>query len=115
LAQRRLAELPGNDRADVVVAAVPGDGEPLGEPLLARLRPQVIVLVSADYPSSARAPAALRQRLAETGARLLVTDETGAVTLRETAGGLRLEPWRGISFTLPRPAPTGDPAQPSSP
>ncbi|MCX6896582.1 MAG: hypothetical protein NTZ16_14020, partial [Verrucomicrobia bacterium] len=50
-------------RADVVVAGLPVEGEPLCGALLDAIRPQIIVITDSEFPATRRAPEKLRERL----------------------------------------------------
>jgi beta-lactamase superfamily II metal-dependent hydrolase len=77
-------------RADVVVAGLPAQGEPLCDALLAAVRPRVIVIADAAYPVTRRAGDALKARLARTGMRVIYTRTAGAVTIVAKPGGLEI-------------------------
>lgn len=83
----RVADL----RADLVIAGLPAEGEPLPAPLLEALRPRLIVVADDERPTSARAGPALRQRLGRTACPVLFTRDTGTLTLRLTASAWRVE------------------------
>jgi competence protein ComEC len=88
--QDSLLRRAANDlRADVVVSGLPAATQPLTDPLLDAIRPKLIVITDADYPATARAPRALRDRLARRKVPVLYTRETGAVTLECRAGRWR--------------------------
>jgi competence protein ComEC len=78
-------------RAEIVVAGLPGTGEPLGEALLQAVQPKLIIVADSEFPFSERAKPALRARLRRQRAPVLYTSETGAVTLefRENKWRLR--------------------------
>jgi competence protein ComEC len=82
-------------RADVVVASVPLQGEPLCEPLLQAIRPHLIIITDAEYPIPRRAGAGLKERLAATGIPVIYTRESGAVTLVAGPGGWEAESMAG--------------------
>ncbi|KAF0180068.1 MAG: ComEC/Rec2-related protein [Limisphaerales bacterium] len=84
--QRALLTRGGDLQADLVVAGLPEQGEPLGDDLLAVIRPRLIVLADAEYPAAKRAKPALLARLSRTGATVLKLTETGTLTLRCHAG-----------------------------
>jgi len=65
--------------ADIVVTGLPGDGEPLIDDLLRRVRPQLIIIGDDDWPADRRAPANVLARLRASGATVLNTRETGAI------------------------------------
>ena len=80
--QRALLARGGDLRADIVVAGLPEQGEPLSDDLLTAIQPRVIVLSDADFPASKRVKPALPARLSRNGATVLRLTETGTLTLR---------------------------------
>ena len=75
-----------NLRADIVVAGLPAQDEPLSEPLLQLIQPKLIIIIDSQYPATRRASAKLRDRLA--------AHKLPVVYCRD-AGGLKLSLWRG--------------------
>jgi competence protein ComEC len=74
-------------RADIVVVGLPTRGEPLNDALLELIRPQLIVVADAEFPSAERARPELRQRLERQAVPVLFTRTEGAITSETTAGG----------------------------
>jgi beta-lactamase superfamily II metal-dependent hydrolase len=68
-------------RADIVVAGLPEEGEPLCDALLDAIRPRMIVIADSDLPATRRAGPALRSRLERRGTPVLYTGNSGAVTV----------------------------------
>lgn len=102
--QRALLACEVDLPADIVVAGIPEQGEPLGDALLAAIRPRVIVVADADFPVTKRARPALTARLARSGATVLRLAETGSLTARFTREGVTLESVEGtVRARLPRP------------
>jgi ComEC/Rec2-related protein len=98
-AQRRLIARHGERlRTDIVIAGVPGRGEPLVPELLACLRPEAVVLLASDRPASLKPSRALRQRLRASvpGGAVWFTDEVGAVQIMARSGQ-----WRMVAGTEP--------------
>jgi ComEC/Rec2-related protein len=81
-----------NLRADIVISGLPEKGEPVATPWLQKLRPKLIVIADSDFPATRRASTELLQRLRRTGAVVMSTRETGAVTLQ-----FRNRSWRAIT------------------
>jgi beta-lactamase superfamily II metal-dependent hydrolase len=79
--QKKLVELGADLRADVVIAGMPEQGEPLTEDLLQVIRPRVIVLGTAEYPYTAQGTPELRERLEASGAEILYVNEENAVSI----------------------------------
>ncbi len=78
-------------RAEIVIAGLPTRGEPLAAEWLAALRPKLIIITDSESPAPRRAARALVERLRRTGATVLLTRETGAVTLRIREGAWRVQ------------------------
>jgi beta-lactamase superfamily II metal-dependent hydrolase len=98
-AQRRVVARHGERlRTDIVIAGVPGRGEPLVPELLARLQPKAVVLLASDRPASLKPSRALRLRLraSVTGSSVWFTDEVGSVQIRARSGK-----WRIVAGTEP--------------
>jgi competence protein ComEC len=84
--QKKLAEAGADLRADVVIAGMPEQGEPLKEELLELIRPRVIVLGTLEYPFTALGKPELRERLEANGAEVFYVNEEDAVTITVKAG-----------------------------
>jgi competence protein ComEC len=76
--------------ADIVIAGLPARDEPLCDPLLELLRPQLILVADTKFPATRRAPEKLRQRLARRGTRVVYGRDIGAMTLEMTPAGWML-------------------------
>jgi competence protein ComEC len=100
--QRALLARGGDLHADIVVAGLPEQGEPLADELLTAIHPRVIVLTDADFPITKRAKPALVARLSRSGATVLRLTQTGSLTLRfATSRTQILTAEDGIVATLP--------------
>jgi ComEC/Rec2-related protein len=97
--QEALLERESDLRADIVIAGLPAQGEPLCDGLLDRIQPQVIVVMDAEFPATQRASPQLRERLSRRGATVLCTRETGAVQLTVRGRQWRLQTMRGDHLT----------------
>ncbi|HVV01385.1 MAG TPA: hypothetical protein VHH88_08480, partial [Verrucomicrobiae bacterium] len=101
--QNALLDRRDKLRADIVIASMPGDGEPLIEPLLDAIQPRLIVIANTQQPVSRRPSRKLRRRLETRAAQVIYTAEAGAVTLRFRNGGWEaraMNGWRLASETL---------------
>lgn len=76
--RRRFPDL----RADILIGGLAGDGTTLGDALLDRVRPELVVVCDAEWPADARAPARLRQRLQDRGFAVVYLREAGTCSLR---------------------------------
>lgn len=77
-------------RADLVIAGMPEQGEPLNDALLAAIRPRLIVLTDTEFPAGKRPKPALLTRLSRPGVPVLRLTETGSLTVRFSSRGLSL-------------------------
>ncbi len=90
--------------ADIIVAGMPDQGEPLGDELLAKVHPRLIILADAEFPVQKRSRPRLIDRLARSGVPMLRLAETGSLTLRfasdrvvvTTVGGAELAGWTSL-------------------
>lgn len=98
--QRALLERGGNLRADVVVAGIPREAEPLGDALLAALGPQLIILTAAEFPAPERVKPATRQRLLDSGRQILFTTDCGTVSLRIKDASIQVRAMDGTRLEI---------------
>jgi competence protein ComEC len=89
--QDSLMERNPNLRADIVVAGLPAQDEPLSEPLLQQLQPKLIIIIDSELPAPRRAPARLRERLARQEVPVFYCHDTGALKLTLWHGGWNLK------------------------
>jgi competence protein ComEC len=99
--QRLLLERSGAElRADIVVAGLPTQHEPLGEALLDAIQPRVIIIADSELPATARASAGLQERLRRRKVLLLHTRETGAVTVKFQPRTCEIKTATGATFAV---------------
>ncbi len=79
--QNSLIESHPGLRADIVVAGLPVEGEPVCDWLLDTVQPKLIIIADTDYPAPRRASKKLRDRLAARTVPVLYCRDVGAVTL----------------------------------
>lgn len=84
--QEALLERNPDLRADIVIAGLPTQGEPLSNALLDAIRPKLIVIADSDFPVMRRASPMLQARLARRQIPLLYTRNAGAVTITMRKG-----------------------------
>lgn len=89
--QRLLWDRHPDLKADIVVAGLPRESEPLNNDLLDTLQPKLIVITDAEYPSQERATKKLRDRLAERKIPVIYCRDAGAVTLRIDRKGFKTD------------------------
>lgn len=101
--QRALLARQPDLHADIVVAGMPDQGEPLGDELLAAIRPRFILLADAEFPAGKRMKPALRTRLAQTGVPCARLAETGSLTLSFSRDGVSVSSAEGaVLMRLPQ-------------
>jgi beta-lactamase superfamily II metal-dependent hydrolase len=90
-------------RADIVISGLPDKGEPLTSAWLEHLQPKLIIIADSESPATRRASADLLKRLNRTGAVVLSTHESGAVTIQIRDGVWRVQTARPLNATAPIP------------
>jgi competence protein ComEC len=85
--QRALLASGQDLRADLVIAGVPAQGEPLRNELLEAIQPRQIVISAAEMPAGEKPSTALRERLKACGVPVIYTLDEGTVTLRFKPAG----------------------------
>jgi competence protein ComEC len=85
-------------RADIVVAGLPSDGEPLCDALITAIGPKVIVVADSEAPATRRASRALKQRLEQAGIPVVYTRTAGAVKIVMDPRGWKLQTVDGQRF-----------------
>jgi ComEC/Rec2-related protein len=85
--------------ADIVVAGLPTEGEPLCAALIDAIRPKLIVIADAEFPATRRASRALRERLEQRKISVIYTRTAGAATIKADQHGWRLETMDGQQFS----------------
>ncbi len=88
-------------RADVVIAGLPDEGEPLCDALLDAVQPKVIVVADSEYPATRRASRTLHERLNQGKIPVIYTRASGAVKIVTRPDGWELKTMDGKKFTHP--------------
>ena len=88
-------------RADIVIAGLPDEGEPLCDALIAAVRPKVMVIADSDFPATRRASRALHERLEQKRIPVIYTRTAGAVKIVTDKAGWRLQTMDGQKFKSP--------------
>ena len=86
-------------RADIVVAGLPTEGEPLCDALIEAIRPRVIVIADSEFPATRRASLALRERLEQEKIPVIYTRTAGAVKIETDKAGWKLQTIDGQEFS----------------
>ena len=84
--QDALLESNPDLRADIVIAGLPTQGEPLSNALLDAIQPKLIVIADSDLPVMRRASPILQARLAQWHIPIRYTRNAGAVTITTRKG-----------------------------
>ena len=84
--------------ADIVVAGLPRQGEPLCDALLRAIQPKVIVVADSAFPANRRASGSLETRLEQTQIPVVYTRISGAVKIVADRGGWKLRAMDGQTF-----------------
>jgi len=85
-------------RADIVVAGLPTEGEPLCAALIEAIQPKVIVIADSEFPATRRASRALKERLRQTEIQVFYTRNSGAVKIEAVQTGWKLQTMDGQEF-----------------
>jgi ComEC/Rec2-related protein len=86
-------------RAEVVIAGLTGDGEPLCDALLDAVQPKIIVVADSEFPATRRAGRELEERLGQRNAPVIYTRTAGAVTMVARTDGWELRTMTGQKFS----------------
>jgi competence protein ComEC len=78
-------------RADIVIAGMPDEGEPLCDALIAAVRPRVMVIADSEFPAARRASRRLKERLGRAEIPVIYTRTAGAVKIVTDQAGWTLE------------------------
>jgi competence protein ComEC len=87
-------------RADIVVAGLPGEGEPLCTALIDAVQPHAIIIADSELPVQRRASRGLRARLQNTDIPVIYTRDSGAVTIVVQRDGWHLHAMDGSSISV---------------
>jgi len=96
--QEALLARTNDLRADIVVAGLPNEGEPLCNGLIDATQPKVIVIADSEYPATRRASRELKDRLAQRGMPVIYTRASGAVEIETDKRGWKLRTMDGQKF-----------------
>ena len=93
--QSELLSHTNDLRADIVIAGLPEEGEPLCNALIEAIRPKVMVIADSEFPANRHASAALKQRLEQTKIPVIYTRDSRAVTISVDQRGWMLKAMDG--------------------
>jgi competence protein ComEC len=86
-------------RADIVVAGLPNESEPLCNTLIGAIQPKVVVIADSEFPATRRASHELKERLAGRNVPVIYTQTAGAVTIVTRPKGWELRTMDGQKFS----------------
>jgi competence protein ComEC len=93
--QNQLLSGTNDLRADIVIAGLPNQGEPLGDALADAIQPKLIVIADSEYPPMRRGNGKLRERLGQRGVPVIYTSDSGAVKIvLDVTGWVWKTAWR---------------------
>ena len=87
-------------QADIVIAGLPNEGEPLSDALIDAIRPKIIVIADSEFPANRRAGGKLKERLAQKGIPTIYTRDSGAIKMITDKNGWKLQAMDGKNFSL---------------
>jgi beta-lactamase superfamily II metal-dependent hydrolase len=99
--QSALLEHTNDLRADIVVAGLPNEGEPLCDALIAAVQPKMIIIADSEFPATRRASQELKDRLGQTGIPVIYTRGSSAVKIATDKPGWKLQTMDGQKITFP--------------
>ena len=103
--QSELLNLGGDLRADIVVAGLPTETEPLCDAMIEAIQPKVIVIADSQYPATRRASRVLKERLELKKIPVIYTRDSGAVKIVTDKNGWKLQAMDGQKFSDKESAP----------
>jgi competence protein ComEC len=89
--------------ADIVIAGLPDEGEPIGDELLDAVRPKVVVVADSEFPATRRASRELKERLAQRKIPVIYTRTARAVTVLARQNDWELRTMDGQKFASAKP------------
>jgi ComEC/Rec2-related protein len=99
--QSALLSQTNDLRADIVIAGLPEEGEPLCDALLDAVQPKVIVIADSEFPATRRASRDLKQRLSGQNVPVIYTRTAGAVKIVTRPEGWELLTMDGQKLISP--------------
>ncbi|HVU28356.1 MAG TPA: ComEC/Rec2 family competence protein [Verrucomicrobiae bacterium] len=85
-------------RADIVIAGLPNEGEPLSNTLINAIQPKIIVIADSEFPATRRASQQLKERLAQTKIPVIYTRDSSAAKIVADKNGWHLQTADGQKF-----------------
>jgi competence protein ComEC len=97
--QSKLLGLTNDLHADIVIAGLPEQSEPLCDDLIAAIAPRAIVIADSERPAAYRASPELHARLETAGVPVIYTRAAGAVKIVTRPAGWKVETMDGQTFS----------------
>ena len=88
--QEALLERTNDLRADIVIAGLPEQTEPLCDALIEAIEPRLIIIADSEFPATKRASPKLSERLAAHKIPIIYTRKAGAVTFTFRPDGWKI-------------------------
>jgi competence protein ComEC len=85
--QHLLWQRATNLQADIVIAGLPRESEPLNDALIEAIHPRLIVITDSEFPATERANARLRDRLEQHGIPVVYCRKSGSVSFKIRPNG----------------------------
>ena len=99
--QNELLSRTNDLRADIVIAGLPAESEPLGDALIDAVEPKVIIIADSEFPATRRASRVLHVRLEQKKIPVIYTRISGAVKIVTDKSGWKLQTMDGQKFSSP--------------
>jgi beta-lactamase superfamily II metal-dependent hydrolase len=99
--QDALLEDHPDVRADIVIAGLPSQSEPLNDVLIQAIHPALIVIADSQSAAARHASRALRERLEKHGVPVVYTSDVGAVKISLQQNHWKAETVDGSSWSGP--------------
>jgi competence protein ComEC len=96
--QNELLARANDLRADIIVAGLPNEGEPLCDALFDAIQPKVVVIADSEFPADRRASRELKDRLANKNIPVIYMHDSGAVKIVADKSIWKLETMDGQKF-----------------
>jgi beta-lactamase superfamily II metal-dependent hydrolase len=101
--QSELLAQTNDLRANIVIAGLPNESEPLCDDLIEAIQPRVIVIADSEFPATRRASRALHERLEQKQIPVIYTRAAGAVKIVTDKSGWKLETMDRQKYTHQTP------------
>jgi len=97
--QDELLAHPNDLAADLVIAGLPVEGEPLCDAMIEAIHPKLIIIADSEFPATRRAGRVLRERLEQNKIPAIYTRTAGAATIQADQHGWQVKTMDGQRFS----------------